>query len=197
MHTADSLAESAGIASLYTSALRDNDLRVRVMALKASCALVAFLSRTKHVMLFQSVVPLMYDVVAECADPAIGENTAAALGLECFVDLALSPAPVLKGQVGSLARFALAIGRNTRIDIMLRDAALQVVVVLVESKPRTMVKAAGGAQSPGSPGMPGSPGSGTYSLSGDFANRLWPCCNLPRRRYFSPLPFPSLRSTSC
>jgi hypothetical protein len=134
------------------------------MALKAACALVAFVSRTKHVMLFRDVVPLMYNVVAECADPAVGENTAAALGLECFVDLALSPAPVLKGQVGSLARFALAIGRNSRVDIMLRDAALQVVVVLVEAKPRTMVRAAGGAQSPGSPGLsgpPGSPGSGT------------------------------------
>ena len=75
---------------------------MRVMGLKAACALMAFVSRTPHIMTFRNVVPLMYDVVAECANPNVCENTAAALGLECFVDLALSPAPVLKGQVALL-----------------------------------------------------------------------------------------------
>ena len=145
-------AQFGGIAQLYTSALRDNDLRVRIMALKASCALVAFVSRSKHVMAFRDVIPLMYGVVAECANPNVGENTAAALGLECFVDLVLSPCPVLKGQVGSLCEFALGIGTNSQIDILLRDAALQVVVVLTEAKPRTMIKAGASSSLSGSGG---------------------------------------------
>ena len=139
----------AGLCQLYGKGLQDSDPKVRVMALKASSGLVSYVSKTNHVMHFQALVPCMYTVVQECAI-SLGEDSAASLGLECFVDLALSQAPILKGHVGPLGQFALELGINRNCDIFLRDSALQVIVSLCESKPKSMSRAIGkNVQSPG------------------------------------------------
>ena len=135
-------AQFPGLCQLYGKGLQDGDPRVRVMALKASSSLVSYVSKTNHVMHFQPLVPYMYQVVREAA-MQLQEETAASLGFECFVDLALSQAPILKGHVGPLGKFALELGTNRNCDIFLRDAALQVIVNLCESKPKSMGKASG------------------------------------------------------
>jgi hypothetical protein len=132
----------AGLCQLYGKGLQDQDPKVRVMALKASSSLVSYVSKTNHVMQFQPLVPFMYKIVREAA-VQLQEETAASLGLECFVDLALSQAPILKGHVGPLGKFALELGINRQCDIFLRDAALQVIINLCESKPKSMGKAFG------------------------------------------------------
>jgi hypothetical protein len=130
------------LCQLYCKGLQDSDPSVRVMALKASSGLVSYVSKTNHVMHFQPLVPYMYAVVRDCA-VTLGEDSAASLGLECFVDLALSQAPILKGHVGPLGQFALDLGINRNCDIFLRDSALQVIVSLCESKPKSMSRAPG------------------------------------------------------
>ncbi len=171
-------AQFPGLAQLYAAALRDQDVRVRVMALKACAALVAYVSKDKAVLAFQPLVPMMHAVVRECADPRLGEDTAAALGLECFVDLAVSPAPgVLKGHVGRLARFALELGTNRGCDLMLRDAALQVVIVLSEAKPRTIAKLAGSAgAAAAAAGSPGARAGGAGGFVAECVTAMFQMC---------------------
>jgi len=140
-------AQFPGLAQIYAKGLQDPDPRVRVMALKASSGLVSYVSKTPHVMHFQHLVPFMYSVVRECAGVTgqLDEASAASLGLECFVDLAVSQSPVLKGHVGPLGQFALELGTSRNVDIFIRDAALQVIVSLCESKPKSMGKERGAA----------------------------------------------------
>ena len=89
-------SQFAGLCQLYGKGLQDADPRVRIMALKASSCIVSYVSRTNHVMHFQSLIPVMYQMVRQAA-VELQEETAASLGFECFVDLALSQAPILKG----------------------------------------------------------------------------------------------------
>ena len=186
-------SQFAGLCQLYGKGLQDADPRVRIMALKAASCIVSYVSRTNHVMHFQSLIPVMYQMVRQAA-VELQEETAVSLGLECFVDLALSQAPILKGKryttqafvknnpsaaveftlffssfllfffcssvlflivatvhtrapytghVGPLGKFALELGINRNCDNFLRDAALQVIVTLCESKPKSMGKASG------------------------------------------------------
>jgi hypothetical protein len=90
-------SQFAGLCQLYGKGLQDADPRVRIMALKAASSIVSYVSRTNHVMHFQSLIPVMYQMVRQAA-VELQEETAASLGLECFVDLALSQAPILKGK---------------------------------------------------------------------------------------------------
>jgi hypothetical protein len=90
-------SQFAGLCQLYGKGLQDADPRVRIMALKAASCIVSYVSRTNHVMHFQSLIPVMYQMVRQAA-VELQEETAVSLGLECFVDLALSQAPILKGK---------------------------------------------------------------------------------------------------
>ena len=98
---------------------------------------MSHLSRTADILKFKALVSRMYPIIHECASE--GDDSATSLGLECLVDLALSPAPVLRNDLGPVAQFALSMAANQQQEIMLRDAAMQVVVSLCAEKPRSMV----------------------------------------------------------
>jgi hypothetical protein len=130
--------EFPALVQLFSNALKDPSVRVRVMALKACGALIESLALEKSVLKFQALIPLMISVIGECV--GCGEDDAAVQALEVFGEMAESPSPILKPHLEHIIRAVLTIGASTDVELPVRDAALTILSQLANNKPKTISK---------------------------------------------------------
>lgn len=127
------------IKTMFGTALLDaQSIKVRVMAMKAACSLLQYLSAGDEALQFQELIPSMIEVLKVCL--ANGDETEAMEFLDIFGDLAESPLPVLSPSLTPLVHALLQTMLNQDLEGSTRDGASFVMTKLLEGKPKTVAK---------------------------------------------------------
>lgn len=135
------LADMAGVhfkpwldnlQQIFTGALNDPELRVRVAGLRAACQLVQWVAEEKEIASFRALIPPMAAVMGQCLEAGDEPNACGAFAV--FIELVASPVPVLTPHLADLVSFALQIAATPALTVGTREAALELVTSVAESK---------------------------------------------------------------
>lgn len=120
------------LQQIFTGALQDPELRVRIAGLRAACQLVQWISEEKEVLSFRTLIPPMVAVVGQCLETGDEQNACAAYGV--FFELVASPVPVLTPHLPDLVSFSLQVAATASLQPGTREAAIELVTSVAESK---------------------------------------------------------------
>ncbi len=120
------------LQQIFTGALSDPELRVRVAGLRAACQLVQWIADEKEIASFRALIPPMAAVMGQCLEAGDEPNACAAFGV--FYELVASPVPVLTPHLPDLVSFALQIAATPALQVSTREAAIELVTSVAESK---------------------------------------------------------------
>lgn len=127
------------IKQMFMKGLQDvQSLRVRTMAMKASCSLLGFLSEGDEVLEFQELIQPMIEVLK--LSLSNGDETEAMEFLDVFGDIAESSLPVLNPCMKPFVHCLLETMLNDNLEVSTRDSAGLVIQRLLEVKPKTVGK---------------------------------------------------------
>jgi hypothetical protein len=128
------------VQPLLLQGLRDGDNAVRVRALRAINGLVAFLETDKEVALLRPLIEPAVKVVGFCVENAMVSDAIDSLDL--FNDLMGNQdmEAALDGFLQPLLQFMTGIVRAPKLDIHLRDAALQFVQTLASTRTKQFLQ---------------------------------------------------------
>jgi hypothetical protein len=120
------------LQQIFTTALGDPELRVRIAGLRAACQLVQWIADEKEVLSFQALIPPMAAVMGQCLEAGDEPNACAAFAV--FFELVASPVPVLTPHLPDLVNFSLQIAATPALQVSTREAAIELVTSVAESK---------------------------------------------------------------
>lgn len=120
------------LQQIFTGALSDPELRVRVAGLRAACQLVQWIADENQVASFRALIPPMAAVMGQCLEAGDEPNACAAFGV--FYELVASPVPVLTPHLPDLVSFSLQVAGTTALQTGTREAAMELVTSVAESK---------------------------------------------------------------
>lgn len=126
------------VSGLLQAGLSDGDQAVRVMALRATTRLMSGLATDENVLAFQELVPLVMNVTQQCVEAFEEQMASEAMGV--VAELAESAVPVLNAHIKPVLEFACAVLAHTELDITTRDAAAEVIIHVVDTRPRLVGK---------------------------------------------------------
>ena len=121
-------------AQIFSTALGDAEMRVRVAGLRAACHLVQWIGDEKEVLTFRELIPQMAACVGQCVEAGDDDNAREAFSV--FYELISNPVPILTPHIPDLVQFALQATANADLHIRTRQAAVELVTSIAESKPK-------------------------------------------------------------
>ncbi|CAH0477241.1 unnamed protein product [Peronospora belbahrii] len=126
------------LKQLYVKALQDQEnLKVRVGAMRAACCLVEFLEEA-DLRRFRDLVPLMINVLQQCVSS--GAEVEAVEFMDVFSEIASHPFPILDQAFPQFIELLLQIILAEHLEVSTRASASYAIGEFIKKKPKTIGK---------------------------------------------------------
>ena len=123
------VSNSQNFMRLFTEALNDTSVRVRVATLKALTCFLTSIDEEDEVMKYKGMMELLLDVVIQVLLTAEEEGKAS---LESLIELTQSYAEIWSQCIGKLIYVCSEIMKNKNFEIAPRQSALEIITTLTE-----------------------------------------------------------------
>ena len=126
------------IAEMICSGFADSDSTVAVASLGALTAYMDAISDDPSVMVLQSTLSPMLEVMHKCIES--GDEEVVAEGLDVIQECALMDSPILNDHIEHVVPFAVEVMKTIDYEVATRNAAGQAVLNIVENRPKLLAK---------------------------------------------------------